>query len=184
MKLNEKELIKQLQIGDTNAYKYLFTEYYDWLCNYVYKLCGNKSIAEDIVQEALIKFWEKRKSIKISSSVKNYLFRTCYNQFLQHVKSKKVQFDRLDKIQWEAISEDSLESDVNDIRIEKLNSLIDQLPLRCRQIFVQNKFDKRKYKEIAIDMGISIKTVENQMSKALHFLRENAVMLISFSFLL
>lgn len=61
-----------------------------------------------------------------------------------------------------------------DSKIQKLHTLIDQLPPRCKEIFVKNKLEKRKYKEIAMDMGISIKTVENQMSKALHFLRENA----------
>jgi RNA polymerase sigma-70 factor (ECF subfamily) len=62
--------------------------------------------------------------------------------------------------------------------MEKLNGLIDQLPPRCKEIFIQNKFRKKKYKEIALDMGISIKTVENQMSKALHFLRENATIFL------
>lgn len=54
------------------------------------------------------------------------------------------------------------------------NTLIDQLPPRCKEIFIQSKLEKKKYKEIEFDMGISIKTVENQMSKALHFLRKNA----------
>ena len=110
----------------------------------------------------------------INSSLKNYLFKSCHNQFLQLIRREKIQFDALDKIRWDVISETTLEDDLYDFRMEKLMSLIDQLPPRCKEIFVQNKLEKKKYKEIAMEMGISIKTVENQMSKALHFLRVNA----------
>lgn len=84
----------------------------------------------------------------------------------------------MDKIGWEVISEATLEDDLYDFKMEKLNKLIDQLPPRCKEIFVQNKLEKKKYKEIALDMGISVKTVEYQMSKALHFLRANATTFI------
>jgi RNA polymerase sigma-70 factor (ECF subfamily) len=131
-------------------------------------------LAEDIVQEAIVGLWEKRKVIIISTSLKNYLFKTCHNEFLQHIRSRKIQFDTLDKIRWEVISEATLEDDLFEFKMEKLNMLIDQLPPRCKEIFIQNKLEKKKYKEIALDMGISVKTVENQMSKALHFLRANA----------
>lgn len=172
--MNEQKLIKKLRKGKSKAYRYLFSEYYDWLCNYVFSLCNERSLAEDIVQDAVVGLWEKRKVIIITTSLKNYLFKTCHNQFLQHVRSQKIKFDVLDKIRWDVISEATLEDDLYDFKMEKLNRLIDQLPPRCKEIFVQNKLEKRKYKEIALDMGISVKTVENQMLKALHFLRANA----------
>lgn len=172
--MNEQKLIGRLRKGKSDAYRYLFSEYYDWLCNYVYNLCYDRSLAEDIVQDTMVNLWEKRKSIIITTSLKNYLFKTCHNQFLQYIRKQKIKFDNLDKIRWDVISEAMLEDDLHELRMEKLNKLIDQLPPRCKEIFVQNKLEKRKYKEIAIDMGISIKTVENQMSKALHFLKENA----------
>ncbi|RKN83450.1 RNA polymerase sigma factor [Ulvibacterium marinum] len=172
--MDEQKLIKRLQKGYEEAYRFLFSEYYDWLCNYVYNLCENRSLAEDIVQDAMVNFWKKRKSIIITTSLKNYLFRTCHNQFLQHIRRQKIQFDSLDKIRWDVISEVTLEEDLYDFKMEKLNKLINQLPPRCKEIFVQNKLEKKKYREIAMDMGISVKTVENQMSKALHFLKTNA----------
>jgi len=176
--MNEEKLIKKLRNGKATAYQYLFSEYYDWLCNYTFKLCSDHSLAEDIVQEALVGFWEKRKVIVITTSLKNYLFRTCHNQFLQYVRSQKINYDSLDKIRWDVISEATLENDSYDFRMEKLNRLIDQLPPRCKEIFIQNKFEKKKYKEIALDMGLSVKTVENQMSKALHFLKANVTTFI------
>jgi len=172
--MSEQKIIKGLKKGDSSAYEYLFSEYYGWLCNYVFNLCNDRSLAEDIVQDAFIGFWEKRKRILITISLKNYLFRACHNQFLQHIRSNKVQFDSLDKIRWDVISESASEDKLHDFRMDRFNKLINQLPPRCKEVFVQNKLEKKKYKEIALDMGISIKTVENQMSKALHFLRENA----------
>ncbi|SDF18065.1 RNA polymerase sigma-70 factor, ECF subfamily [Pricia antarctica] len=172
--MNEQKLIRKLRKGKEKAYRYLFSEYYDWLCNYVFSLCNDRSLAEDIVQDAIVALWEKRKVIIITTSLKNYLFKTCHNQFLQHVRSQKIKFDTLDKIRWDVVSEATLEDDLYDFRMEKLKRLIDGLPPRCREIFVQNKLEEKKYKEIALEMGISVKTVENQMSKALHFLRANA----------
>lgn len=174
LNMNEQKLIIRLRKGNADAYRYMFYEYYDWLCNYVYNLCNDQSLAEDIVQDAMVNLWEKRKSTIITTSLKNYLFKTCHNQFLQHIRSQKIQFDTLDKIRWEVISEVTLENDLFDFKMEKLNRLIDQLPPRCKEIFIQNKLEKKKYKQIALNMGISVKTVENQMSKALHFLRANA----------
>ncbi len=174
--MNEQKLIRKLRRGKARAYKYLFSEYYDWLCNYIFQLCNDRSLSQDIVQETLIGFWERRKRILITTSLKNYLFKSCHNQFLQHIRKKGLQFDTLDKIQWDVISEVTYEDDLDNFKIDKLNKLIDQLPPRCKEVFVQNKLEKKKYKEIALDMGISIKTVENQMSKALHFLKENATL--------
>ena len=81
----------------------------------------------------------------------------------------------MENIRWEVIASAQKEdTSARDRDLEKLNNLIDKLPPRCKEIFIKNKIQKKKYREIAVDMGISIKTVENQMSKALHFLKENA----------
>lgn len=173
--MDDKKLLKKLKKGDTTAYKYLFSNYYVWLCNYVMKLCNDHTLAEDIVQETMINFWEKRDSILITVSLKSYLFRSCHNQFLQHIRKEKVKFDFLDNVRWEVLANAYEEDDgIQDVYLEKLNNLIERLPPRCKEVFIKNKIQKQKYKEIAVDMGISIKTVENQMSKALQFLKENA----------
>ncbi len=176
--MEEQKLIQGLRKGMAKAYRHLFSEYYNWLCNYVFNLCNDRPLAQDIVQDALIALWQKRKTLIITTSLKSYLFKTCHNQFLLHIRNQKVQFDTLDKIRWDVVSEATLEDDLYDFRMERLNMLIDQLPPRCKEIFIQNKLQKKKYREIALDMGISVKTVENQMSKALHFLRANATVFI------
>ncbi|MDB2606707.1 RNA polymerase sigma-70 factor [Zobellia sp.] len=173
--MNDKELLKKLKQGDTLAYKYLFSEYYVWLCNYVFKLCNDRTLSEDIVQETIINFWEKRSALLITVSLKSYLFRSCHNQFLQHIRKEKIKLDFLDNIRWELLADvQSEDESLKETKFNKLNQLIEELPPRCKEVFVKNKLEKRKYKEIALDLGISVKTVENQMSKALHFLKENA----------
>lgn len=177
--MNDKILVEKLRLGDVEAYRYLFDEYFDWLCNYVHKLCGDSSISQDIVQEVLINIWEKRNDILITTSVKSYLFKSCHNQFLQLVKKEKRNSDLLDKIRWKTLLEvyhvdSNAEEEHYEEKITKLNQLLQKLPPRCREVFIKSKIEKQKYREIAVDMNISIKTVESQMSKALHFLKANA----------
>jgi len=175
--MTEIELHKRINNGDATAYQYLFSEYYSWLCNYVLKLSGNSSVSEDIVQEVFMNLWTKRSQIVINSSIKNYLFRSCHNEFLQFVKKEKRRMDFLDEIRLKVLFENyELESQrIHEERLDKLDFFIDQLPPKRKEIFIKNKLERKKYKEIAQELNISLKTVESQMSKALRFLREKAV---------
>lgn len=177
--MDDQELIKNLKNGDEYAYKILYENYYSWLCNYTFKFCQNRKLSEDIVQDTLFKIYKKRKKIDITSSLKNYLFRSCHNQFLEHLRKQKIKFDVLDEIKWEAIADSMDDSKAKkEEKLEKLHEFIDELPPRCKEIFVKHKLQKVKYKDIAIELGISVKTVENQMSKALHFLKNRANILL------
>ena len=90
--------------------------------------------------------------------------------------------DLLDRIEWAAIYESyfevRIEEDVYEGNLKKLDELLEKLPPKCREIFISNKLEKRKYKEIAKDLGLSVKTVESQMSRALRIIRENASMML------
>ncbi|SDG62725.1 RNA polymerase sigma factor [Psychroflexus sediminis] len=173
--MEDSVFIEKLKTGDEIAYKILYEKYYEWLCNYVFRLCENKKLSEDIVQDMLMKFYQKREHINITSSLKNYLFTSCHNQFLQHLRKKKICFDDLDAIKWEVIASSVNPQELpQKDRLKQLHQLIDELPARCKEIFIKSKLENTKYKDIAIDMDISVKTVENQMSKALKHLRKRA----------
>ena len=174
------ELIEGLKTGKDKAYKFLFSQYYQWLCNYIYKLSGSYQLSEDLVQDIFVKLWENRQSIVISSSIKSYLFKSCHNQFLQHIRKEKVKLDFLDSLRWDILYDvyNNESENAYEIKINKLNKLINQLPPRCKEVFIKAKLEKKKYKEIAEDMNISIKTVETQMTKALNFIREQASTLL------
>lgn len=175
--MEEKKLLKKIRAGETVAYRFLFEEYYGWLCNYVYKLSGNQELAEDLVQECLLSIWEKRRTLIITSSIKNYLFRSCHNQFLMHLRKQKKNEDLLNSIRWSTVFEVYQENATlvqKQDQLDRLHSLLNKLPPRCKEVFIKGKLEDLKYKEIALEMGISVKTVENQMSKALSFLRQHA----------
>ncbi|MEX0275100.1 MAG: RNA polymerase sigma factor [Flavobacteriaceae bacterium] len=180
--MKERFLIEKLGQGEIRAYEYLFNQYYDWLCNYVFRLSGDRNLSKDVVQEVMVGIWEKRHQITIKGSLKGYLFKATHNQFLLYLRKQKRQQDLLDKIRWDTIYDSYFEQKGDDVPVKaakvKLDELIDKLPPRCKEIFIMNKLERRKYKEIAQDMGISVKTVENQMSKALRIIRENASILM------
>jgi RNA polymerase sigma-70 factor (ECF subfamily) len=184
--MTEKNLVNELKEGKEQAYQIIFSKYYEWLCNYIYKLSNNYQLSEDIVQDVFVKLWEKRESIVIKSSLKNYLFKVCHNQFLQHLRKEKIKLDFLDSVRWDVLYEiyNTDEEQVLQTKINALRSLIDKLPPKCKEVFVKGKLEGKKYKEIAIDMNISIKTVEAQMSKALHFFRKQTISLLLLLFFL
>lgn len=174
--MSERELRHRLNADDASVYEHLFAEYYDWLCHYVYQLSHDAMLAEDIVQETFIRLWERRGKTHITTSLKGYLFRSCHNQFLQYLKREKIPLSTLDQIRWDVLAESYAAEAEDDTHrhADRLDQLIDRLPPRCREIFVKHKLEQRKYREIARELGISVKTVEAQMAKALHFLREHA----------
>ncbi|MCV6629886.1 MAG: RNA polymerase sigma-70 factor [Flavobacteriaceae bacterium] len=174
--MRDAKWITKIKKGDLDAFRYLYEEYYHWLCVYLYNLSHNKQLSEDLVHDVFIKLWDKREKILITTSIKSYLFRTCHNEFLQELRKNKRRQSVLDKIRIDklyAVFEEEAKGE-KELKYKKLEKLIAQLPPRCREIFVKSKLHRLKYKEIADELGISIKTVETQMSKALHILRKHA----------
>jgi len=167
-------IFQRMADGDHHALRFFFDKYYVDICNYVNLYIRNKSVAEDIVQDIFIYFWEKKEIIKMDSSVKSYLLTAARNKYLNHLRSEKSHL----AINQEIISNSETFVNPNynllDIsRIEGLiNESIDKLPPRCREVYLLHKHDNLSYKEIASRMEISEKTVENQMTIAIRKLRE------------
>lgn len=171
----EKLLIQGLKDGDQNSYKILFDQYYSWLCNYVYKLSSNSSLSEDLVQNVMLKLWEKKVSLHITTSLKNYLFRACHNEFLMHLRQQKKEYSVLDTLKWEAMFEIYNDKEENQLDKDwlKLEKAIERLPKKCKEVFKLSRLEQKKHKEIAAILGISTKTVEIHITKALRFLKTN-----------
>lgn len=129
---------------------------------------------EEIVQDLFVKFWENRNSINITSSVRSYLFSSVRNSCLNFIKHRKIeesykQYNEEQRESGAVSAEDELEGSELEIQIRKA---IDQLPPKRKKVFIMSRFEGLKYREIAEKSGISIKTVENQMGKAIKFLRQ------------
>lgn len=156
-----------IEVKDFEA---LFKEWFQTLTNYAYKLLLDQSSAEDAVQQVFAKVWEKRNQLEIDSSVKSYLFRATYNTCMNELKRNKKlnHFEELaEKASHFSADETARSSDLERSIKQGLNNL----PERCRAIFVLSRYENLKYKEIAQLLDISIKTVENQMGKALKLMR-------------
>jgi len=186
IKLGKKqtEAVKTL---DKGAFEKLFRSYFTPLCSFSQKYVNDLDEAKDIVHNVFINLWNKREEIDMETSLKSYLFQGVYNRSLNYIRDHKklVQFDTPQseaELSQYVESRDHLESNEAESRI---NRALDDLPEKCKEIFLMNRFDGLKYREIAEKLNISIKTVETQMSRALKTLRERlSDMITIFIFLL
>lgn len=142
--------------------------------------------AKEIVQDAFISLWEKRESIDLSKPVKSYITTSVYNKSLNYLRdNKKFNRDILNFENLYTMSEQNQGDKLVAAEIElKIKTSIDELPEKCREIFVMNRYENLKYQQIADKLQISIKTVEAQMSKALAHMRSKLVDYITIVFLI
>lgn len=147
--------------------------YYVPLCNYANSLLSDKLLAEDVVQDMFLHLWKNNDSLTINSTLKSFLFTSVKNKVYENARSRKSYQRALDSYKHKhstATTDLSAESDKY-MSMERLSSLLRHLPPKCRNVFALNKLNGLTYTEIAQSEGISVKTVENHMIKALKILR-------------
>ncbi len=158
-----------------DAFREVFKEYFNPLVNFIYsRYIKDFEIAKDVVQSTFSKIWEKKDSIEISTSIKSYLFQSAKNKALDHIRANSDKSMELqDDFREYDVADDHIDRDARSftIREEIVSSIADMKP-KMKMIFELNKFRGFSYEEIAIDMGISKRTVETNMAKAFAILRE------------
>jgi RNA polymerase sigma-70 factor (ECF subfamily) len=162
---------------DEATFESLFRKHFMALVAFAMKFLRDTDTAKEIVHDVFIRLWEKRDNMDPQRSIKSYLFTSVHNRCLNYIRDNK-KYDHsefhLEKLEentnWE--NNDKLVETETELRIRKA---IDDLPDKCREIFILSRFEELKYAEIATKLGISIKTVEAQMSRALKSLRENLI---------
>jgi RNA polymerase sigma-70 factor (ECF subfamily) len=163
-----------LKTGDITAFEMLFRTYYQPLCNYAYTFVQNRDEAEEIVQSTFLSVWEKRENLEIRTTVKPYLYAMVRNACLNVLKHEKIKQQHA-AVEL-AVAEKSVESVTRTVMASELETRIyeamEKLPQQCRLIFKLSRFEELKYSEIAEQLDLSVKTVENQMGKALKIMRE------------
>jgi len=151
----------------------LFKQHYESLCAFVFGMVQDYDVSEDVVQELFVKFWEKRNDIPDDISIKAYLYRAARNMALNQMRHFEIKND-FNLFNREEMC-DAEQNIGNSAETSELRKMIDQainkLPTERKKIFLMSREDGLKYKEIAQELSISIKTVENQMGKALSTLR-------------
>jgi len=151
----------------------LFKSHFAGLCFFAQKYVKDFETAKEIVQDSYISLWEKRDTIDLDRPVKSYLTMIIFNKCTNYLRDNR-KFDQyilsLENL-LEVPEYDGADSMVEHELKIKIDSAIAELPEKCREIFVMNRYENLKYQEIANNLQISVKTVETQMSKALQHMR-------------
>ncbi|HEY8935156.1 MAG TPA: RNA polymerase sigma-70 factor [Cyclobacteriaceae bacterium] len=174
MDLPEIQQWNELKEGDITAFEMFFKTYYQPLCNYAYTFIQDKDEAEEIVQSAFLSVWEKKDTLEIKTSLKSYLYTMVRNTSLNVIKHEKIKQKYVGEAlavedrSHEGVTQAVLTSELED----RIQQAMEVLPEQCRLVFKLSRFEELKYAEIADQLDISIKTVENHMGKALKIMRE------------
>lgn len=163
-------LFQRVKQGDKAAFDELFLLYYKELCRFSFTFLHHFDDSEEVVQKIFVRLWENRKTIIQPENTKSYLYKSVYYECLKYLKSQSVRekyHQNYFQYKWD------LQEETNETEslLPYLNKAIEKLPEKCRQIFILNKMEGMKQKEIAEILNISTKTVENQIAIAVTKLR-------------
>jgi RNA polymerase sigma-70 factor (ECF subfamily) len=170
--VNEAEILQRLRDGDHEAFEILFRTHYEQLVGLAERMLRGGGTAEEIVQDVMLELWRRRESLVVTESIRAYLFRSTRNRVLNQLRHQRV------------VRQSGAGDSARSARARALDTVIEHeidaavreaiaaLPERCREVFELSRGHGLKYSEIASALGISVKTVEAQMGKALRVLRE------------
>lgn len=171
--IDGKDLLARLKTDDKAAMQLLFQRYYSLVCTRIHKIIKDKARVEDVAQEVFIKIWEKRQDLNIQISFEGYIQKMAFNEAISYIrKHKKHLYEEEPTPQHFAPVVSSEQQLLQNELQDKITQAINLLPNRCRLIFQLSRFEGLSYREIAEKLDISVKTVENQMGKALRILRQ------------
>jgi RNA polymerase sigma-70 factor (ECF subfamily) len=166
-----EEMIRQ---GDIKAFETVFKRFYKPLCNYAFRFVHDADMAGQLVQDVFFHIWEKREHFKVTTNIQAYLLFSVRNECLKHIRHNKVEQRYAEQLLNNPV--EPLFEEHDTFALSELSRIIEltlqSLPERTREIFMMSRFRKLRYSEIAFKLGISVKTVESNMGKALKAFRE------------
>ncbi|MDD2307731.1 MAG: RNA polymerase sigma-70 factor [Prolixibacteraceae bacterium] len=172
---NDAEAIRGMADGDMSAYRFLFDHHFTDLCNFLLIYLHSKELSEEIALEIFTFIWEKRQTLQIKVTFKSFLFSSAKNRAISlYRKEQKKMFTTIDFGQ-SVFNDDSSSQQLmenNELR-EIINTAINKLPEKSKQIYQLAWEENFSHKEIAEKLGITPKTVENHVGIALRKLRES-----------
>jgi RNA polymerase sigma-70 factor (family 1) len=170
---NESQLVRNLLKGNLIAFNTLYKEYSGRLYHFALGYLKSESEAEELVQEVFTIVWDKRKFLKEELSFKSFLFTIAFNIIRKHFRTKMYLCEYFRRSSFNDVDIRTSQKVAYDSLYQYLTRLVNQLPGRRKEIFIKSRFEGYSIKEIAEDLKISHKTVENQLTVALKFLRRN-----------
>ena len=170
----------ELLIDGKDGFKNIFQQFYQPLCHLSSHYLEDPDEAKEVVQSAFVKLWEVRRNLDENSNIRNFLFTLVKNNCLNLLKRKQLLLKHHEKLKWmemhyqyESLSrmgDDYLE--FNELK-DKIDLAIKNLPEHCRVVFEMSRFEELKNREIAEKLGVTQKTVEAHLTKALKILRND-----------
>jgi len=168
----EQSWLKMMASGDQKAMELIFHRYYKYLVVTAYNYLNDNDRAKDLVQDVFFKFWEKRGSLSIDTSLKAFLRRSVVNRSIDELRKKKIKWEEEVSDTNAPIATNNIDRQLETSELEKvIHHAIDTLPEKCKLVFSLSRFEDMSHAEISEALGISKKTIENQMTKALKVLR-------------
>lgn len=170
-------LIDEIRQGDERAFHSLFQQYFSVLAVFAKKYVNDLDLAQDLVQEVFVKFYEQRATINVHTSLKSLLYQSVRNKCLDHLRMQQTRSEHHDRI---LAASANLEIDATDFMEQaeleqKVYLAISTLPEQCQRIFKMSRFEGKRNQEIADELNISKRTVETQISNALKKLRTEII---------
>ncbi len=173
--MSETEALQLLAMGDMTAYRYLFDHNFSDLCNFLLIYLHSRELAEEIALEIFTYVWERRETLQVKATFKAFLFSSAKNRAISlYRKEQKKLFTSIDHAQSISGEDTSSAFSIENVELrEIINSAIEKLPVKSKQIYLMAWEQNLSHKEIAEKMGITPKTVENHVGIALRKLRES-----------
>lgn len=175
--MTTEEAFDRIKRGDQKAFELVYKEYFPRLCLLSEKMVGDSVVAEDIVQQLFFKLWNDRSKIVIETTGGGYLARSVYNLSLQHIRKNSLHSKHHGNIYDDLHSgsnyyDQQMEYAADDEIIFKLRKALNLLPEQCRNILILSRYENKKSSEIAQELNLSVRTVENQLYIGIKKLKE------------
>lgn len=175
METSEQQLLSALRFGNEGALRQIFDRHYPLLLSDIYRLLPDESTCQDLAQELFVDLWNKRESLDIHTSLRAYLRRAAVNKSLNYIKAnRRHSFEDADDLGHlpDTSALDTYNRETKETLEDALHDAIRALPEKCRVVFNLSRFEQLSHREIAEKLGISVKTIENQITKAMKMLRD------------
>ena len=175
MDSKEKHIIEGIQSGNEEDFRKLFDMYYAKLVVFAQKYLYNLDASRDIVQEFFLYLFESRQNLSIQSSLKSYLYSSVKNRCLNQLRAEVVREKHRTEVRQETNGSDpDIDGQIDANELEaKIFEIVAELPGQCQHIFLMSRIEGKRNSEIALELKISKRTVETQISKAIKVLKNS-----------
>ena len=179
---NDKQLFHLLLTGDEASFKVVYQHFYPRLYYFVLEYLPHHEVAEDVVHDTFLTLWQKRADLQADSNLSAYLYTLAKNNSLKKLRDERyrqklLQLPNLHPLELELnagalVRLETSEGDFTEIE-QLVQATLEQLSPQCRQVFELSRFSHKKNREIADELGLSVKTVEGHITKAIKLLKIN-----------